>query len=133
MPSLIHWVAQEISPEVRRGLSGHHLFHDHVATTPVEHVREGDGHFRWEKKWNAHHSHGSVTSVVLSMRDDRPTTLICTVQNEIVYRSVPPWISVSEGGSRVGADITPELRTAFNRALVGAVLAGTASHQSTSR
>ncbi len=121
MPSLIHWIAQSISPDVRRSLSGHHLFHDHIESTPVLHVREGDGHFHWEKSWTAHHSHGTSTAVVLSVRDDRPTTLVCRVQDEVVYRSVPPWISVEEGGSSVGSDIAPDLRAAFHTTIVGAV------------
>ncbi len=125
MPSLVYWVAQEISPDVRRSLSGHHLFHDHIDATPVLHVREGDGHFHWEKCWTAHRSHGTPTTVSLSVRDDRPTTLVCRVRNAVVYRSVPPWISADEGGSRVGPDITPDLRSAFHKALVAAILSGT--------
>ena len=122
-PSLVGWVADEISAEVMGLLRA-------AATTDETVVTNGDvvvvyGHSRrrrYERSWKLMQPRAIALKVSLTVTEgDEDAVVELRVGSNIVARGVPPWIARRRAGLAVGGQVDADQRDLFHRFFVNHV------------
>ncbi|GAC1338342.1 MAG: hypothetical protein NVSMB29_04020 [Candidatus Dormibacteria bacterium] len=109
-PSLVHFVARALDPGVRALLEPRAAAGESVAVEAV-HVARGPRSRRWEHAWALRTGAGhDRVRVAVEVDDHRDPELGLRVDQEVVSRSIPPWI-----GHRLRNEQIPDEQDAAER------------------
>jgi hypothetical protein len=116
-PSLVSWVADEISTEVESLLQAT-ARHGETVKTEGEVTAVFDHHRRrrWERSWKLIEPTGISLKVSLTVNEDADDALIdVRVGSSVIARGVPPWIARRRAGLGVGGQVDADQRELFHR------------------
>ena len=119
-PSLVSWVADEISPDVEeilRGVArrGETVKTDREVAVIFDHNRKR----RWERSWKLIEPTGISIKVGLSVGEEGDDALIdVRVGSNVIARGVPPWIARRRAGLGVAGQVDRDQRELFHRFFV---------------
>jgi hypothetical protein len=116
-PSLVSWVADEISPEVETLLrAAAHEGETVKVETEVAVVFDHKRRRRWERSWKLLEPTGMSLKISLTVKEDEDDALIdVRVGSAVIARGVPPWIARRRAGLGVGGQVDADQRELFHR------------------
>ncbi len=120
-PSLVRWVANDISDRVEKLLERYRTPGEQYHRERVHAVRGVDGGVRWEATWQLFDHTGSRVRVSIEVREATPTTLSARVGQLVVYSEVPPWILHREHAEDVDPDTDVRERDMFYEMMLKAI------------
>ncbi|MFN2451302.1 MAG: hypothetical protein ABR541_03000 [Candidatus Dormibacteria bacterium] len=117
-PSLVNYVARAIDAEVHALLQPHAAPGESLAVEPV-HVAVGTRARRWEHAWAVRTATGhDRLRVAVEVDDHRDPELALRVGQDVVSRSIPPWIDHRLRNDDIDERRSATERTAYYAALV---------------
>ncbi|MGC8460986.1 MAG: hypothetical protein ACP5OR_03980 [Candidatus Dormibacteria bacterium] len=120
-PSLVRWIANDISDRVEELLSRYRISGEQYRRERVHAVRSVDGSIRWEVTWQLFDHTGSRVRVSIEVKEAVPTTLNARVGQLIVYSEVPPWILHRERNEEVSPETDTRERDMFYEMMLKAI------------
>jgi hypothetical protein len=115
-PSLVSWVADQISPGVEALLRAAARPGESVKTeTELIVVFDSKRRRRWQRSWKLFESTGVTVKVCLQVAEDEDDALIdVRVGSIIVARGIPPWIARRRAGLEVTGQVDAAQRELFS-------------------
>lgn len=116
-PSLVSWLADELTVEIERLLAA-------VATTTERVVTEHElgvvfdqkRRRRWERSWKLIESTGITLKVTLSVNENGDDGLVdVRAGSNVIARGVPPWVARRRAGLTVDDQVDAQQRELFHR------------------
>lgn len=123
-PSLVGWMSGELDAPIRFALRA--AAHDAEATLVADPVRltsPGSSSRCWARAWKLVDHLGVVHQVSIEVAEDAQAVVGVRVDNDLIGRSVPPWIERRRAAGATTSDEDTAARTAFNEALARSVQA----------
>ena len=116
-PSLVNWIAVEISPAVEELLHSAARGSETVKTeSEVTVVFDQNRRRRWERSWKLIENTGINLKVALQVAENEDDALIdVRVGSNVVARGVPPWIARRRAGQQVDSQADLDQRELFRR------------------
>lgn len=124
-PSLVGWMSGELDAPIRRALRASSLGEETtLVADPVRLTSSGASSPRcWARAWKLVDHLGVVHQVSIEVEEDAQAVVAVRVDNDLIGRSVPPWIERRQDVGAVTPDEDAAARTAFNQALAESVRA----------
>ena len=124
-PSLVGWMSGELDAPIRRALRASSLGEETtLVADPVRLTSSGASSPRcWARAWKLVDHLGVVHQVSIEVEEDAQAVVAVRVDNDLIGRSVPPWIERRQDVGAVTPDEDAAARTAFNQALAELVRA----------
>jgi len=116
-PSLVSWVADELTAEIEGLLRAAAREGETVKTEPeLAAIYDHKRRRRWERSWKLLERTGISLKVALSVCDDDDDALLdVRVGSNVIARGVPPWIARRRAGLGVGGQVDKDQRELFHR------------------
>lgn len=123
--SLAHWIASDLD-EVIRGIldRARDQYEESMLTAPVTAAATKGGRTTWERSWWLQGEHGLSIRVTIAADTQGDPEVVALIDDEVVDRSVPPWIAHRLHGEEVSPTEDLEERRAFERRLADAIALG---------
>ena len=121
-PSLVGWMSGELDAPIRVALSASAPDADAtLVADPVRLTSSGISPRCWARAWKLVDHLGVVHQVSIEVEEDSQAVVAVRVDNDLIGRSVPPWIERRQAVSAATPDEDAVARTAFNQALARSV------------
>jgi hypothetical protein len=124
-PSLVGWMSGELDAPIRGALRASAPDGDTtLVADPVRLTSSGTASpRRWARAWKLVDHLGVVHQVSIEVEEDAQAVVVLRVDNDLIGRSVPPWIERRQAVSAATPGEDAAARTAFNQALARSVQA----------
>jgi hypothetical protein len=123
-PSLVGWMSGELDTSIRTALRASAPDADTtLVADPVRLTSPGVSSRCWARAWKLVDHLGVVHQVSIEVEEDTQALVGVRVDNDLIGRSVPPWIERRQAVGAVTPDEDAASRTAFNDALARSVQA----------
>jgi hypothetical protein len=125
-PSLVGWVSEALDAPIREALQSAARSRD--ATLVIDPVRltsstGGTPQRCWSRAWKLVDHHGVVRQVSIEVEEESQDVVALRVDNDLIGRSMPPWIERRRTAESVSSDEDAASRNAFNLAFARSVRA----------
>jgi hypothetical protein len=121
-PSLVGWMSCELDVPIRLALRASTPGADTtLVADPVRLTSSGASPPCWARAWKLVDHLGVVHQVSIEVEEDSQAIVRVRVDNDLIGRSVPPWIERRQAVTAVTPDEDAASRTAFNQALARSV------------
>jgi hypothetical protein len=124
-PSLVGWMSGELDEPIRAALCA--SARSEEMTVVADPVRLSGGGFSparsWIRAWKLVDHLGVVHQVSIEVAEDSQAVVAVRVDNDLIGRSMPPWIERRQIAGAVTHDEDAASRQAFNQALAQSVQA----------
>jgi hypothetical protein len=125
-PSLVGWVSEALDAPIREALQGAARSLD--ATLVIDPVRlnsltGGTPQRCWSRAWKLVDHLGVVRQVSIEVEEEAQDVVALRVDNDLIGRSMPPWIESRRTAAAVSSDEDAASRNAFNLAFARSVQA----------
>lgn len=124
-PSLVSWIAADLSTSVEALLSGYARGNERVkADSEVTVIFDQNRRRGWERCWKLVESTGVNLKIGVRVAEEGDDALVdARVNSSVVARGVPPWITRRRQGQTVTPQVDIEQRDLFRRFLMGHIAA----------
>jgi hypothetical protein len=123
-PSLVGWMSGELDAPIRVALRASAPEGETtLVADPVRLASTGAASRCWARAWKLVDHLGVVHQVAIEVEEDSQAVVGIRVDNDLIGRSVPPWIERRQAAAAVTPDEDAEARAAFNQALARSVQA----------
>ena len=132
-PSLVNWIANEVSDRIAQTLTAAATPTESVVTEPnVTVVYDQNRNRRWERSWKLIETTGVTLKVSMQVaeEDDDDAMIDVRVGSNVIARGVPPWIARRRAGQTVDAGVDAEQRELFRRFFLDHIAAEVARQRS---
>ena len=125
-PSLVGWMSGELDTPIRAALEA--SAHSRDATLVADPVRltysaGSVPHRCWSRAWKLVDHLGVVRQVSIEVEEEAQEVVALRIDNDLIGRSMPPWIRGRRTSAAVDPDEDAASRNAFNLALARSVQA----------
>jgi hypothetical protein len=99
-PSMIHWVAEALGPEIAGMAAGLGRRGDYTLYARVMQMflDEPMQHHRWERSWELHGPSG-VFQIYVDATEETDIVIRVRLDEKVLLRTVPPWIENHQNGT----------------------------------
>lgn len=116
-PSLVNWIADELSADVEGLLRAAAHHHETVKTEKdLAVIFDNHRHRRWERSWKLIEPTGIGLKVAVTVSEEGDDALVdIRVGSNVIARGVPPWIARRRAGVHVDDEADADQRKLFHR------------------
>jgi hypothetical protein len=125
-PSLVGWVSEELDAPIRAALQAAARSRDATLVTDPVRLTSSTGNPSqrcWSRAWKLVDHLGVVRQVSIEVEEESQDVVALRIDNDLIGRSMPPWIERRQTVTPVSADEDAASRNAFNLAFARSVQA----------